>query len=189
MMRSGCFMILLSLLTAGQAMALDCGGKGKPCKTASGEYNIVLPQGWQQGGPAVMHLHGYSGSGAKVVRNKRFAGRFTERGYAVIAPTALPWFKGKPNDWSVRDGFNTYPRNDVMCLKEVLADAMSRARVDPDRVLVTGFSRGGSMVWDLACLAPGFGRAHLLHTHGFADPMVPLEGWAWHNSVFDITVT
>lgn len=201
-------LILAFLLSGERAFALDCGGASQPCKTAAGKYHIAIPAEWQ-GGPAVLHLHGYGSSGAKIIGKESFVKRFTTRGYALIAPTGLPWHEGKPNDWAVRDGWQTYPRRDVIFLREVLADAVARAGVDPDRVLLTGFSRGGSMVWDMACLAPDFARAyapaaggfwqpmpkkcagpsHILHVHGFADPMVPMEGRAWHNDEFDITVT
>ena len=59
--------IVMAVLTAGQALALDCGGEAKPCEITAGEYHIALPEGWQ-GGPAVMHLHGFGGSGGKVIR-------------------------------------------------------------------------------------------------------------------------
>ena len=61
---------------------------------------------------------------------------------------------------------------------------------------MSGFSRGGSMVWDVACKAPDLARAFapvagafwddlpqscaspvdLFHTHGWLDRTVPLEG-------------
>lgn len=195
---------MVVLMTAGPALALDCGSDTQPCKVAAGEYHIAVPVGWK-GGPAVLHLHGYGGSGAKVIRNKGFVKRFTARGYAVIAPNALPWRKDKPTDWSVRDR-GIYPREDIAFLRDVLADAVARADVDPDRMLLTGFSRGGSMVWEVACLAPDFARAyapfsggfwlpmtedcvgpvHMLHTHGFADKTVPLEGRKIPNSEYDV---
>ena len=63
-------------------------------------------------------------------------------------------------------------------------------------VLLAGFSRGGSMVWDIACQVPDFASAYaplagafwddlpegcaapvkLFHTHGWNDRTVPLEG-------------
>ena len=200
--------VVAMLLTSGQAFALDCGDKTEPCKIATGEYHIALPDEWQ-GGPAVMHLHGYGGTGAKVVGNKEFVKKFTMRGYAFIAPTALPWLDNKPADWSVRDGWNTYPRSDVRFLREVLEDAAVRANVNVEQVLLTGFSRGGSMVWEVACLAPDLARGyapasggfwlpatedclrpvHMLHTHGFADKIVPLEGRAIHSEEYDVTIT
>ncbi len=200
-------LIAVAFLSAEPVLALDCGGETQPCEVASGAYHIAVPAGWQ-GGPAVMHLHGYGGSGAKVIRNKSFVEGFTAQGYAVIAPNALPWHENKPADWAVRDGWLTYPRSDIRFLRDVLADAVTRAGVDPQRVLLTGFSRGGSMVWEVACLAPNLARGyapaaggfwlpmtedcigpvHMLHTHGFADKMVPLEGRVWRNAEFDVTV-
>lgn len=126
----------------------------------------------------------------------------------MIAPPAMPWQEGRPRDWAVRDGWLIDPRREDIFLREVLADAVARAGVEPDRVLLTGFSRGGSMVWDIACHAPGFARAyapaadgfwlpmpeqcagpsHMLHVHGFADPMVPLEGRTWRNEEFEFTM-
>jgi polyhydroxybutyrate depolymerase len=78
----------------------------------------------------------------------------------------------------------------------VLDDAAARFGLDRGRVLLTGFSRGGSFVWDAACEAPGLVAAYasvaggfwdpmregcagpvaLHHTHGFNDTVVPLEG-------------
>ena len=174
-----------------------CGAPEKPCKIDGGSYNISLPEGWA-GGPAVIHLHGYGGSGAKVVGNKAFVARITVRGYALIAPSGLPWKEGKPKqtEWSVRDGYDAYPRDDVAFLRAVLDDAAKRFGIDRSRVLMTGFSRGASMVWDVACIAPDMAAAYapvaggfweslptdcvgpvkLLHTHGFKDRTVPLEG-------------
>ncbi|WP_264211180.1 alpha/beta hydrolase family esterase [Leisingera thetidis] len=187
---------LLAVPAKGADAAAECGGD-TPCRIEGGAYHIALPDGWQ-GGPAVMFLHGYGSSGAKVIASTGLVAAFTRRGYAVIAPSGLPWKHGKPSDWSVRDGWNTYPRNDRVFLREVLADAAARAGVKPDQLLLSGFSRGGSMVWDMACQAPEFAAAYaavsggfwlpmaqdcegpvqLLHIHGFADEVVPLEGRA-----------
>lgn len=203
-----CLLMLLPLMMANAAFGLDCGGPDAPCRIDGGQYHIVVPEKWK-GGPAVIHLHGYGSSGATVVGNDGFASLFTARGYALIAPTALPWTEGEPSDWSVRDGWQTYPRRDAAFLRKVLADAVVRAGIDPDRVLLTGFSRGGSMVWDVACLMPDFARgyapaaggfwlpmpedcsgpADILHVHGFADPIVPLEGRAIHNAAEDFIFT
>ncbi len=77
----------------------------------------------------------------------------------------------------------------------MLDDAAAHG-VDRGRVLMAGFSRGASMVWDVACHAPDMARAYapvagafweplpegcqggadLFHTHGWADRVIPLEG-------------
>ncbi|MEQ8654623.1 MAG: hypothetical protein RIC87_19305 [Kiloniellales bacterium] len=192
---------LFALLFAMGAQALDCGGESEPCVIAGGAYHIAVPSGWQSG-PAVIYLHGFGGTGAQVIRNKGFVKGFTDRGYAVIAPTALPLDGNRATDWAVRDG-DSYARDDSRFLHDVLADAVTRAGVNPDQLLLSGFSRGGSMVWEVACLTPDFalayapvsggfwlpkrldcaGPVHLLHTHGFADKTVPLEGRSLNDSV------
>jgi polyhydroxybutyrate depolymerase len=79
----------------------------------------------------------------------------------------------------------------------VRADMLARWPIEADRILVTGFSQGGSMVWDLACQrgaaygrfaavsgafweplperCPG-GPFDLLHIHGTSDHTVPMTG-------------
>ena len=207
-MRVRSALITLALLLAAPTLAQECGGEKSPCLIETGEYHIALPEGWK-GGPAVMHLHGYGGNGSKVVRNTGFVTGFLKRGYAVIAPSALPWYENKPPDWAVRDGWLTYPRSDIKFLRDVLADVAARHGVNLERVMLSGFSRGGSMVWEVACLAPDlarayapaaggfwlpttdkcFGPVHLLHTHGFTDKLVPLEGRTIHSVEFDLTIS
>jgi polyhydroxybutyrate depolymerase len=88
-----------------------------------------------------------------------------------------------------------YERDDLAFLAEVLDDAAAQG-IDRDRVLLAGFSRGASMVWDVACHRPEMARAYapvagafweplpercqsgadLFHTHGWADRVIPLEG-------------
>ncbi len=186
----------LLLLVPGVASA-RCGPEAGPCVLPGGEYHAVLPEGWQDGGPAVVHLHGFGGSGGGEAGKASIAGVATGRGYALIAPSGIPWREKEPNptDWAVRDG-TAFPRDDLAFLLAVLDDAAARFGIDRSRILLTGFSRGGSMVWDVACLAPeaaaayapvagGFwepmqetcaGPVKLLHTHGFSDRVVPLEG-------------
>ena len=83
-------------------------------------------------------------------------------------------------------------------MREIIADAALSHGVDPGRILLAGFSIGGSMTSYMACDAPdlaaafapvagSFWRPHpemdackapvnLLHTHGWKDKTVPLEG-------------
>jgi polyhydroxybutyrate depolymerase len=189
---------LAFLLMAHPALAQDmpCGDKATPCQIAKGSYNLALPENWA-GGPAVVYLHGFGGSGAKVIGNRSFVNKITRRGYALIAPTGQIFDADRPNarDWGVDDGAQ-HKRDDIRFINAVLEDAATRFGIDRSQVLVSGFSRGGSMVWDLACAAPDTARAYapasggfwapfpakcagpvrLFHTHGFTDQTVPLEG-------------
>lgn len=177
---------------ASPATATDCGTSDAPCTIDGGEYFVIPSDGGETKG-TVIWLHGAAGSAAKAVANETFVSRFTARGYTFIAPqgdtSLLPH-----SDWSVNDGL-AWSRDDVAFLQTVHNDAQGRLNLG-DRLLLAGFSRGGSMVWDTACQAPDFangfaavagsfwepmvescaGPVYLHHTHGLADRLVPFEG-------------
>lgn len=184
----------------GVALADACGGPDTPCTIDGGAYHIAtpdMPDGKAAG--IFVFLHGSGGTGASGVKNTGFVERVTSRGYALLTPTGLN------RDWSVFDGLPDQ-RDDVAFLRDVIADAVDRFDLDRDAVVMTGFSRGGSMVWDVACAAAdtatayaasagGFwepmkptceGPVHLRHSHGFGDRMVPLEGrqGVWRGQAF-----
>lgn len=89
-----------------------------------------------------------------------------------------------------------HAKDDIAFLNDVMDDVATRYNVDRHRMLLSGFSRGGSMVWDVACFAHNSARAYapsagafwddlpeacegpvdLFHTHGWSDRTVPLEG-------------
>jgi len=176
------------------ASAEACGGRGDPCEIDSGRYHIVLPEGGATAG-TVMHLHGAGADGNGALRGG-LARAAVARGYAFVAPNGEhPGARFKKN-WSVKATGSSFARDDISFLRDVLADAKARHGAPLDSVLLSGFSRGGSMVWDIACLAPDMATAFapaagafwddlpdgcerpvdLFHTHGWSDRTVPLEG-------------
>ena len=186
-------LILCSLLAClawqHPAVAQTCGAVGEPCEIDGGEYFIALPDEANADTALFVFLHGSGGTGEAGARNTGFSNRVTSRGYAFITPS------GAERDWGVFDGLEE-PRDDVTFLRTVIEDAATRFDLNRDVVLLTGFSRGSSMVWDMACRAPDVATAyagsaggfwepmhqdceapvHLHHSHGFRDTMVPLEG-------------
>ena len=103
---------------------------------------------------------------------------------------------GLGKTWA-HQGSPSKARDEIAFMDAVRADLLARFPVEPARLLVTGFSQGGSMVWDLACrrgaeyeafvaVAGAFwepmprhctgGPVNLLHLHGTADPVVPMAG-------------
>ncbi|MEP1208898.1 MAG: PHB depolymerase family esterase [Rhizobiaceae bacterium] len=170
------------------------------CNTSLGHYALHLPSRREVAKPipALLYFHGAGGSGPKAMRNKGMLKNFTERGYAIIAPSGLK----RPNSrfgpgWSFLP-FREKQRDELAFAREILADAATNHKIDRDKVLVSGFSVGGSLAWYLACQDPNLGRAfapvagafwrphpvstdckgpvRLLHTHGWRDGTVPLEG-------------
>jgi len=188
---------LALVLVPATASAQDCGTPEGECPTAHGSYRLVLPPSEGGPAPAVVFLHGYGGSSGGVMKNADMIRALAERGYALVAPEGQPT-PGRETrlNWSVRDG-RSMERDDLAFLAEVLDDAAQHG-IDRTRILMAGISRGGSMVWDVACHAPEMVRAYapiagafwepmpercqgpvdLFHTHGWTDRTVPIEGRA-----------
>ena len=188
--------IVLWAATPELTLAKDatCGSPATPCSVEGGDYYAALPEVANEL-PAVFWLHGYGRSGKAMIQKPAYVDPFIRRGYAVIMPSGQPGISVKDLDWGVADGYDL-ARDDIAFLRAVRADAVERFGLDPSRILIAGFSRGGSMVWDVACQAPelarGFAAAsgafwepmttecaapvHLFHVHGFKDRMVPFEG-------------
>ncbi|WP_425091049.1 alpha/beta hydrolase family esterase [Tropicimonas sp. S265A] len=174
--------------------ALACSAT-TPCSVAEGEYYIAMPEGTEGPVPAVVFIHGWGSSGPAVLRNAKLAQQILDRGYALIAPDGLKRQRGNGGAWSFHPD-RAQRRDEVAFITAVRADAVASHGIDPDRVLLSGFSIGGSMTAYLACATPeafsayaplggNFWRPHpvdcagpvrMLHTHGWTDGTVPLEG-------------
>lgn len=189
------FLSIVALFWWGGAVqAQTCGGADTPCQVASGTYHARFPQTETIKG-IVMHLHGGGGRGRGLL-NSDMARGAVARGYLFIAPDGYHPGARFERNWSVRARNSRFERDDKVFLSEVLADARERFDVSATPVLLSGFSRGGSMVWDIACSIPDFATAYaplagafwddlptgcsapvrLFHTHGWNDRTVPLEG-------------
>lgn len=186
---------LLSLaLSAGMARA-GCGPETTPCTIAGGTYHLVLPDAVSGPIPAVLMVHGYAADGMAMVQNPGMMTAFLDRGYAVIAPDGQPRSNGKGRSWDFHPDRKAN-RDETAFLTAVADDAAQRFGLDRDRILLAGFSIGGSLTSYVACATPGafaayapvagsFWRPHptscagpvrLFHTHGKADRTVPLQG-------------
>ncbi|CAD0186434.1 putative hydrolase [Ruegeria sp. THAF57] len=191
----GIVAVILPLASIATAQDQDCGEEGNPCQVGQLTYRVVLPE-VPQNAPSVIYLHGYAATADSAVKRPNLTTAFIERGIAVIVPNGQADV-GNPKvlDWGVHDG-HRWPRDDLKALDDIKADAVGRFGLDGARILLAGYSRGGSMVWDKACYSHDFasayasasgafwepmwrrcsGPVHMHHSHGFADRTVPLEG-------------
>jgi polyhydroxybutyrate depolymerase len=175
-------------------------GPGRPslcsaesgCEVEGGSYRIVLPPGLQTDRPvaAIMYFHGYQSSASQMVADEALLALAGKLGVALIAPDGLG------RSWSF-PGSPSRARDEFAYVARVLDDVASRFPVDPRRIMASGFSQGGSMVWSLACRMPDRFAAFapiagafweplpercigpppaLIHVHGTADTTVPLAG-------------
>lgn len=182
--------VVVASATVAQA---KCGDIGDACEVDEGAYLIALPDGDIKG--SIMFLHGFGGSGKGSV-GQSWVKDALARGYAVIGPDGTVRYTGRPaRRWSFHPDWPAQ-RDEVAFLTSVRDDAAERFDLDADKMVLGGFSIGGSMTSYLACAAPeafdaylpvsgGFWRPHptecvgpvrLLHTHGWTDTTVPLEG-------------
>ncbi|MGB8813934.1 MAG: PHB depolymerase family esterase [Paracoccaceae bacterium] len=177
------------------AAAAGCGTAKSPCRIANGTYHLIMPPNAVAPAPAVFLLHGFGGGGEGLILNRGIVDVLLARGYAVIAPDGQRREKGKGLTWDFHPDLFTR-RDETAFLIAVADDAASRFSLDRGKMLLAGFSIGGSMVSYLACAQPdafsayapvagSFWRPHpdtcagpvrLLHTHGTADQTVPLIG-------------
>lgn len=188
------------------AQAVAC-GPDTDCVIGDRTYRIRMPEGHDGVTPvgAIVFVHGYRGTAAGVMRNKSLMKVASDLGVALIAVTSVG------GDWSVPGAPKHGPQKEVDELAyfdRVIADVAARFPIDTDQIMVTGFSAGGMMVWNLACrrsekfaafapMAGTFWRpiprvctglpASIVHIHGDNDKTVPLNGrriqQAWQGNV------
>ncbi|MEM8792638.1 MAG: hypothetical protein AAGE80_13545 [Pseudomonadota bacterium] len=178
---------------------LACGSADIPCKVGQRIYHIALPEG-DGPFPVIVMMHGSKGSGARIISGplRRAA---LERGYGLIAPTALDvqYAGGETGTGWIFEG-RRGTRDDYQFTRNTISDAVARFPVDPDRIILSGFSNGATFAWYFACastrlpfssvatlggtLARGrpescgrrTPRFSLLHGHGDRDLVLPIEG-------------
>jgi len=189
--------ILLSgIVAATMPTALWACGADTNCAIGDRHYRIVMPEDHDGNTPVgvVVFAHGYRGSAAGVMRNKTLRRTVSDLGLALIA------VKSAGAEWDLPKGphtYNTDGSGEYEYFDAVIKDASEKFAIDTKRMMVTGFSAGGMMVWYLACarsgsfagFAPMAGTfwqkppktcagpvANIVHIHGDNDRTVPLKG-------------
>lgn len=144
--------------------------------------------------PLVLMFHpGYS-SAAQFAELTGMSAAAGEKGFLVAYP------EGYRRSWNAGDCCGPPQQegvDDVAFTAAVIADIEKRWSVDPGRVYAAGFSNGGGLVYRLACelseriaaIAVAASPLHIppascrpsrpvsvLHFHGLADPVAPVEG-------------
>lgn len=179
---------LIALVFALMASAATACGRGTDCEVPLGTYRIAMPDEPARG--VILYFHGYRGTAAGVMRNGALVDAALARGLAVVAPQGLDrtWsFPGSPRD----------ARDETAFMRQVHDDMLARFDLPAERIMVTGFSTGGTMTWHMACDLGGLFAGYapiagaywepepercpseppvLLHIHGTADRTVPMQG-------------
>ena len=176
------------------APAAQACGADSDCTVGDRTYRISLPEGVTTPVGAVIWAHGYRGSAEGAMRNRSLIGMAHAQGLAFIAA------QGIEGTWDLPNGPRTMDSTgaaEFAYFEAVIADAVARHGIDPDKLVMSGFSSGGMMVWNLACARPdlfaGFVPisgtywlgppetcarpvASIVHIHGDDDATVPVDG-------------
>lgn len=185
---------LLLCLGACTSSRFSCGSEDGLCEVADGEYLAVVPDGWDGEAllPAILHFHGYGGTAEELFDKRSFTDPMGEVGAVAVYPDGID------ESWNFRVGGRVGDgRDEVGFTRQVVTDAVARFPIDPERIVISGFSIGGTMAWEVACrdgeLAAAFApvsgtfweplpeacqasTARLRHEHGTNDTTFPLDG-------------
>ena len=194
-------LMLLALAPLARADAVRSGdGPCARCEVEEGYYLAAAPPDWdgKSALPVVVYFHAWGKGPQDVIGFKRLIEPLHRRGALVIAPFARIGY------WrQIGEGRHEGGRDEAAYVRRILADVKRRWPIDDSRMLASGFSRGASLVWNLACYesdlftayAPfggGFwhstptdcraGPAALRHVHGLADAIVAYDEIGLYNS-------
>ncbi|WP_299722559.1 polyhydroxybutyrate depolymerase [uncultured Tateyamaria sp.] len=114
-----------------------------PCAVGDRSYHVKEPDDWDGTSPlpVLIHFHGWQRTGALPVQHQRISGATRRRGVLLIAPN------GNRKTWDMWSP----ETEDVQFAADVLADVAKRYPIDPDNILVSGYSYGSIMAWRVAC--------------------------------------
>ncbi len=188
--------VLLSLVFSCVASSLLACGQHSDCPVGERFYRIVLPEGDNatEPMPALVFAHGFRGTAKGVLRNPKLRALASDLGAALIA------VKSVGSGWDLPNGPRTLKSDgssEFTYFDAVIDDATTRFPIDKNRIVMSGFSAGGMMTWNLACSRPdrfaGFvpiagtfwlsppetcaqPATSIIHIHGDQDKTVPLLG-------------
>lgn len=194
------FSLLVFFLLCFPVIASACGSDSR-CEVEGGYYLVAEPEGWDGKTPLplVVYFHGWNGTPEGTFRNRGMVRGATSRGALFVAPFAQTGYWRQMGRGRAERG-----RDEAAYVRAVMADIKRRWPIDENQTLASGFSRGGSMVWNVACytgdlfrayapIAGGFWRSNpetcpsgpvnLRHIHGLSDRVVAFDEVGVYNSM------
>jgi polyhydroxybutyrate depolymerase len=172
-----------------------------PCPVETGAYIVVPPPGWDGKTPLamIMFFHGAFNTARDTFDNTGLPAAAAQVGALLVLAD------GANRNWQFPGKTSPGGRDDFHYVNDVLDDVEKRFPIDKANILASGFSVGGSMVWNLACyeakrfrafapVAGAFweplpqdcpsGPVSLRHIHGVADKTVPMKGRSLRNGQY-----
>ena len=122
-------------------------GEAPPVTAASVQLEIFKPDSLEEGGkyPLIVALHGYGRNPARALDNWKEAAE--KIGAIVIAPQGTQQMSSSAFHWGELS-------DSVPVVVAAVEKAVQELPVDPDKVILTGFSQGGSLAYEAALSHP-----------------------------------
>lgn len=175
-----------------------CGGTSQ-CEVKEGYYLAAPPPDWDGVTPLplIVYFHGWNGSPEGAFRNRAMLNAAHKRGALFVSPFAQTGY------WrQIGEGRAEHGRDEAAYARAIAEDIRKRWPIDEARTLASGFSRGASMVWNVACYVGGYagyapiaggfwdetpancpaGPANIRHIHGLKDRVVAYDEVGVYNS-------
>lgn len=113
------------------------------CEVDGRFYHVREPDNWDGESPlpVLLHFHGWGRQGGLIVRHNRISTLAVADDVLVLAPSGLG------GSWD----FRRPASRDSVFARAVIEDAHTRYPIDPDRILVSGYSFGAFMAWRFVC--------------------------------------
>jgi len=155
-------------------------------------YRLFVPEDYDatKSYPIIMYLHGGAGAGDDNI--KQITGGNTNGTHVWIAPenqAKYPTFVVAPqllgfNRWNDPDSVHLSKYGQIAI--DLLKDLQQKYSIDPDRIYLTGQSRGGYGAWDIAGKYPDLFAAAVPLCGGgnlfTVKAMKDLPTWAFHGA-------
>ena len=165
------------------------------------EYELYLPDGLTRNAPLVFILHGRTSRNTWVRKHSQMNDVADKAGFAVCYPQGtsakMPGIDNEPKShWNVHLTYMNV--DDVGFLSDLAVSLQGEYKLDSQRTFVAGHSNGGHMAYTLGSERHDVFKAiasiagwmsyetwqnrhqskpiPILHIHGLADPVNPIEG-------------
>ena len=171
------------------------------------EYLLHIPAKLPESPALIINFHGFgdcaNSHAASVGEFYGLNNLADNAGFVVAYPQAMVREKGDPY-WEPGDNGDDIEVNDVLFTRHLVADIESKLSINPSRVFAAGYSNGGMMAYSLACVASDLfpavgimsgvmlgdscdapGATSVIHFHGTADNVIPLDGGGDYPSVLE----
>ena len=162
----------------------------------SREYVITVPASADTALPVVFNFHGSGGCADEYkMAESDLSDLANAQQFILVYPQGVEDAEGFPEWRPTQDSSSSIQDNDFAFVEQIIDDIAAQHSINPEQLYAVGLSNGGMMAYGLACRRSNLFAAigvmagvmltdsctepqptSVIHFHGSADTIVPLEG-------------